>query len=56
MNDDFLSRDWGDSLPLYPATRQQSMRYCKAPACRRLIWCAIMPPGFGLATVEKMRH
>ena len=21
MNEDFLSRDWGDSLPLYPATR-----------------------------------
>ena len=54
MNEDFLSRDWGDSLPLYPATRQAVDALLQGTCLPPDHLVCDMPPGFGLATVEKI--
>jgi hypothetical protein len=54
MNDEFIQRDWGDSFMLYPATREaveELMKGTKLPPDHLV---CDMPPGFGLATVEKI--
>ena len=49
-----LSRDWGDSLPLYPATRQAVDALLEGTCLPPDHLVCDMPPGFGLATVEKI--
>ena len=54
MNDDFLRRDWGDGFPLLPPTRgavDELLDGVSLPADH--VVCD-MPPGFGIATVEKI--
>ena len=54
MNDDFLRSDWGDGFPLLPATRgavDELIDGVSLPADH--VVCD-MPPGFGIATVEKI--
>ena len=54
MNEDFISRDWGDSFPLYPATRQAVDELLKGTCLPPDHLVCDLPPGFGLATVEKI--
>ena len=54
MNADFLARDWGDALPMHAATREAvDALVAGTPLPADHLVCD-MPPGFGLATVEKI--
>ena len=54
MNEEFIGRDWGDGFPLNPATREAVDELltgtCLAPEDE----VCDVPPGFGIATVEKI--
>tara|TARA_B100002003_G_scaffold222112_1_gene225641 strand:+ start:719 stop:2056 length:1338 start_codon:yes stop_codon:yes gene_type:complete len=54
MNDDFIMRDWGDAFPLYPATREAVDDLIVGTKLSADDLVCDMPPGFGLATVEKI--
>ena len=54
MNQDFLQRDWGDAMPLYPATRAAVDDLLSGTSLPPDYLVCDMPPGFGLATVEKI--
>jgi hypothetical protein len=54
MNEDFIGRDWGDGFPLYPATREAIDELLKGTCLPPDHLVCDMPPGFGLATVEKI--
>ena len=54
MNQDFLQRDWGDAMPLYPATRAAVDELLSGTSLPPDYLVCDMPPGFGLATVEKI--
>ena len=54
MNEDFISRDWGDSFTLYPATREAVAELIQGTRLPSDHLVCDMPPGFGLATVEKI--
>ena len=54
MNREFLNRDWGDGFPLMPANKQEvedMLTGTNLPADH--VVCDL-PPGYGLATVEKI--
>ena len=54
MNEEFLRLDWGDGFPLMPATRDavdELLTGTRLPSDH--VVCD-MPPGFGIATVEKI--
>ena len=54
MNEEFIRRDWGDGFPLLPATRDavdDLLAGTRLPADYEV--CDV-PPGFGVATVEKI--
>ena len=54
MNEEYIARDWGDSLPLLTATRPAVDELLKGTNLPSDHVVCDMPPGFGLATVEKI--
>lgn len=54
MNHEWLMRDWGDSLLLHPPTPEAVDRLVAGTSLGRDELVCDMPPGFGLATVEKI--
>ena len=54
MNEQWLLRDWGDSLVLYPPTPEAVDDLVAGTGLDRDDLVCDMPPGFGLATVEKI--
>lgn len=54
MNEDFIMRDWGDGFPLCPATREAVDELMQGTSLAPDHLVCDMPPGFGLATVEKI--
>ncbi len=54
MNDDFIRRDLGDGFQLFPATREAVAELLKGTRLPADHVVCDMPPGFGIATVEKI--
>ena len=54
MNDEFLTRDWGDGFPLMPPTRSAVDELLTGTSLPPDHVVCDMPPGFGIATVEKI--
>ncbi len=54
MNEQWLMRDWGDSLILHPPTPEAVAELVAGTALDPHELVCDMPPGFGLATVEKI--
>ncbi len=54
MNEDFIMRDWGDGFPLCPPTREAVDELMRGTHLAPDHLVCDMPPGFGLATVEKI--
>jgi len=54
MNDEFMKRDLGDGFPLLPATREAVDALLKGTKLPKDHVVCDMPPGFGIATVEKI--
>ena len=54
MNEDFINRDWADGMPLLPATREAVDALIEGTCLPADYLVCDMPPGFGLATVEKI--
>ncbi len=54
MNDEFLYRDWGDGFPLLPANRGAVDALLAGTSLPADHVVCDMPPGFGIATVEKI--
>ena len=54
MNEEFINRDWGDGFPMLPATQEAVEELLKGANLPPDHLVCDMPPGFGLATVEKI--
>ncbi|MCH8992038.1 MAG: hypothetical protein IIA44_09875, partial [Acidobacteria bacterium] len=54
MNEEYINRDWGDTLPLFIATQSAVDELVKGTNLPRDHVVCDMPPGFGLATIEKI--
>jgi hypothetical protein len=54
MNREFLNRDWGDGFPLLPATQDAVEKMLKGTCLPPDHVVCDLPPGYGLATVEKI--
>ena len=54
MNEEYLRRDWGDGFPLMAATREAVDELLKGTGLPPDHVVCDMPPGFGIATVEKI--
>ncbi len=54
MTEQWLLRDWGDSLILHPPTHEAVAALVAGAGLHRDDLVCDMPPGFGLATVEKI--
>ena len=54
MNEEFIGRDWGDGFPLLPPTRAAVDELLKGTNLPPDHVVCDMPPGFGIATVEKI--
>ncbi|MBI2988138.1 MAG: hypothetical protein HYY45_15340 [Deltaproteobacteria bacterium] len=54
MNEQFLLRDWGDGFPLLPPTPEAVERLLKGTCLPPDHVLCDLPPGWGLATVEKV--
>ena len=54
MSDDYLRRDWGDGFPLMPATRSAVDELLQGTRLPPDHVVCDMPPGFGIATIEKI--
>ena len=54
MNEDYLRRDWGDGYPLMPPTRSAIDELLGGTRLAPDHVVCDMPPGFGIATVEKI--
>ena len=54
MNRDLLDRDLGDGFPLLPATRETVNELLEGTSLDANEVVCDMPPGFGIATVEKI--
>ena len=54
MNDEYLRRDWGDGYPLLSATRLAVDALLEGTRLPPDHVVCDMPPGFGIATVEKI--
>ena len=54
MNEEFIGRDWGDGFPLSPATRDAVDELLTGTCLSPEDEVCDVPPGFGIATVEKI--
>jgi hypothetical protein len=54
MNEEFHLRDWGDGYPLLPPTLEAVERLLKGTCLPRDHVLCDLPPGWGLATIEKV--
>ena len=54
MNAEFLRRDWSDALPLFPPTDSAVADLLNGTSLNPSDIICDMPPGFGVATVEKI--
>ena len=54
MNEQWLMRDWGDAMVLHPPTEEAVVELIAGTGLDRHDLVCDMPPGFGLATVEKI--
>jgi hypothetical protein len=54
MNEAFTREDWSDALPIYPPTPSAVSSLIKGTSLNADDMVCDMPPGFGLATVEKI--
>ena len=54
MNEDFTFKDWSDALPVYPATKEAVQKLLAGTTLSPSEVVCDMPPGFGVATVEKI--
>ena len=54
MNEDFTLRDWSDALPIYAATKEVVAELLTGTSLSPSDVVCDMPPGFGVATVEKI--
>jgi len=54
MNEEFLRHDWGDGFPLMAATREAVDELLEGTSLPADHVVCDMPPGFGIATVEKI--
>ena len=54
MNEEYINRDWGDGFPLLPASQEAVEELLKGTNLPPDHLVCDMPPGFGLATVEKI--
>ena len=54
MNEEYINRDWGDGFPLLPATQEAVEELLQGTNLQADHLVCDMPPGFGLATVEKI--
>lgn len=54
MNREYIGRDWGDGFPLMPATSEAVERMLAGTSLSRDHVLCDLPPGYGLATVEKI--
>ena len=54
MNEEFLLRDWGDGFPLLPPPPEAVERLLKGTCLPPDHMMCDLPPGWGLATVEKV--
>ncbi len=54
MNEEFIGRDWGDGFPLLPATREAVDELLTGTCLSPEDEVCDVPPGFGIATVEKI--
>ena len=54
MNEEFIGRDWGDGFPLHPATREAVDNLLTGTCLSPDDEVCDVPPGFGIATVEKI--
>ena len=54
MNREYLNRDWGDGFPLMPATAQVVDKMLRGTNLSPDHILCDLPPGYGLATVEKI--
>jgi hypothetical protein len=54
MNEAFTREDWSDALPIYPPTQAAVESLIKGTSLNSGDVVCDMPPGFGLATVEKI--
>ena len=54
MNEAFTREDWSDALPIYPPTQTAVESLIKGTSLNSGDVVCDMPPGFGLATVEKI--
>lgn len=54
MNDDFLAHGWSDGFPLCPPTGREMERMLCGTSRTARDTVAILEPGFGIATVEKI--
>lgn len=54
FNEAFLHNDWGDGYPLLPPTQERVSAVLRGTTCRPEDVVCVMPPGNGLATVEKI--
>ena len=54
MNEEFLERDWGDGYPLVAPTPEAVERLLKATHLPADHVVCYLPPGYGVATVEKV--
>ena len=53
MNNEFIREDLGDGLPLHPATLEAVSKMLSGTCLPKDHVVCDMPPGFGIATVEK---
>ena len=54
MNKHFTDEDWSDALPVYPPTKETVQELLKGTSLKGSDIVCDMPPGFGVATVEKI--
>src|SRR5437867_3471609 len=54
MNRGFLERGWGDGFPLVPPTEDRVERMLRGVRSPRDRQVAVLEPGFGMATIEKI--
>ena len=54
MNQEYLNRNWGDGFPLLPATPKAVERMLEGTNLPPEYVLCDLPPGYGLATVEKI--
>ena len=54
FNETFLQNDWSDGYPLFPPTEERVREILRGTTLKPADVVCIMPPGSGIATVEKI--